>query len=95
MAESKNKDQRREVREPYMGDIFWKCASDKSNNTFFEGIFVNESESGMSILTFQPIKKGCVLKLYGEKQWIGARHATVKWCSKMESAIYRAGLIIV
>ena len=88
------RDQRREQREPFIGNMFWKCVPGTGVDAFSEGIVVNESEFGMGILTLAPVKKGCVLELYGEKRWIGPRHGTVKWCAQMEPALYSAGLIM-
>ena len=90
----KNKDQRREVREQLIGDILWSYSTDKNENTFLEGSFVDETKSGMSILTLGPVKKGSLLKLYCKGRWIGARYATVMWCRKVEPETYRSGLII-
>jgi hypothetical protein len=94
MATGTERDQRREMREPLVSSIFWKCVSSTSIDAFSEGIVVNESEFGMGILTLSPVKKGCVLELYGEKRWTGPKHGTVKWCAQMEPSIYGAGLIV-
>ncbi|NJD57642.1 MAG: hypothetical protein FIA94_14730 [Nitrospirae bacterium] len=88
------RDQRREAREPFIGNIYWKCASESGVNAFSEGIVVNESECGMGILTHTPIKQGCTLELYGEKRWTGSRQGTVRWCTQMETSIYSSGLVI-
>jgi hypothetical protein len=89
-----NKDQRREVRDQLIGDISWSYSPDTNENAFLEGSFVDETKSGMSILTLEPLKKGCLLKLYCKGRWIGARHATVMWCREVEPETYRSGLII-
>ena len=90
----KHKDQRREVRDQLIGDISWSYSQDTNENVFLEGSFVDETKSGMSILTLEPIKKGYLLKLYCKGRWIGARHAAVIWCKKVEPETYRSGLII-
>ena len=89
-----NKEQRRESRNQLIGDISWSYSSDTDDNAFLEGSFVDETKSGMSILTLEPLKNGSLLKLYCDGRWNGARHATVLWCREIEPAIYRAGLII-
>ena len=89
-----NNEQRKESREHLIGDLLWTYNSDANDNTFFVGIFADESRSGMSIVTPGPIKEGCMLKLYCEGRWAGARHMSVKWCRKIEPDIYKSGLII-
>jgi len=94
MDADKNKDLRREVRKQLIGDISWSYSGDTNENAVLEGSFVDETNSGMSILTLEPVRKGCLLELYCKGRWIGARHATVMWCRKVEPEIYRSGLTI-
>ena len=94
MEAENNKDKRIEAREQLIGDILWSYSPDTNENTFLEGSFVDETKSGMSILTLEPIRKGCLLKLYCKGRWTGARHATVMWCREVEPETYRSGLII-
>jgi phage terminase large subunit-like protein len=92
MELSRIKGRRREEREQFIGDIVWSYASAKDEENFFEGAFVDESNSGLSILTLKPIKEGRMLKVYCKGRWVGPRHAIVKWCREIEPAIYRSGL---
>lgn len=94
MDKLNNKDQRKEVRDQLIGDILWSYASETNDDVFLEGAFVDETKSGMSILTHEPIMEGSSLKLYCKGRWTGARHATVIWCKEIEPAIHRSGLII-
>lgn len=94
MGAVKNKDKRREVREQLVGDILWSYSLATNDNAFLEGSFVDETKSGMSILTLEPVRKGCLLKLYCKGRWTGARHATVMWCREVEPEVYRSGLMI-
>jgi hypothetical protein len=89
-----NSEQRKEFREQLIGDLLWTYNSDANDNTFFVGTFADDSKSGMSIVTLTPIEEGRLLKLYCEGRWMGARHAAVKWCKKIEPDIYKSGLII-
>jgi hypothetical protein len=94
MDAGKNKDQRKEVREQLVGDILWRHADGTVDDTLLEGTFVDESISGMSILTMKPVEEGSLLKLYCKNRWTGSRYATVKWCREIGPATYRSGLII-
>ena len=94
MDKVKSKDQRKEAREQLIGDILWSYSPDTNESAFLEGTFVDETKSGMSILTLEPVKKGCLLKLYCKGRWIGARLATVMWCREIEPETYRCGLKI-
>jgi hypothetical protein len=93
MELSRIKDRRREEREQFIGDVIWAYASAKDAENFFEGAFVDESKSGLSILTLKPIREGQMLKIYCKGRWVGVRHVTVKWCREIEPAVYRSGLI--
>jgi phage terminase large subunit-like protein len=93
MGLSRIRDRRHEEREQFIGDIVWAYASTKDEDNFFEGAFVDESKSGLSILTLKPIKEGRLLKVYCTGRWVGPKHVTVKWCREIEPAVYRSGLI--
>jgi hypothetical protein len=86
------KDQRREVRELAIGDILWSCLADKDENRF-KGTIINESESGLCLLTLAPIKVGSVLRIYGEDR-VAVRDATVIWSRKGAANIYKSGLLL-
>jgi hypothetical protein len=94
METAASKEQRREVREQFIGDILWTHASDTNDNTYFDGAFVDESKSGISIMTLKPVHEKCLLQLYCKGRWRGPRRATVQWCKKINPAIYRSGLKI-
>lgn len=88
------RDQRQEAREPFIGNIYWKCTSESGVDAFSEGIVVNESERGMGLLTHTPVRQGCTLELYGEKRWTGSRLGTVRWCTQVETSVYSSGIVI-
>jgi hypothetical protein len=83
-------DQRREVREGVIGDILWSYIADKDGKRF-KGTIVDESESGLCILTLTPIKAGSRLRIYGRSR-VAIRDATVIWCKKRSTEIYKSGL---
>ncbi len=89
-AKSTAEDQRREVRERAIGDILWSYVTDKDENCF-KGTIINESESGLCLLTLAPIKVGSILRFYGEGR-AAVRDATVIWCKKGSANIYQSGL---
>ncbi len=91
-ADSPAGDQRKEVREQVIGDVIWSYAADQEEN-YFKGTVINESESGLSILTLSPIKVGSVLRIFGEGR-TALRDATVIWCKKGSANIYKSGLFL-
>ncbi len=85
-------DQRKENREQIIGDICWSYASDKSENI---GVLIEESKSGLSILTTDPVKTGSILRVECRSSWLGARYVTVKWCHEIAPNNYRCGLSVI
>lgn len=51
---------------------------------------INESESGLSILTLKRVEVGSVLRIYCKDRDV--RCARVIWCEKKDIDIYIAGL---
>jgi hypothetical protein len=89
---SREEDQRREVRKEYLGDTLWSYASAQDKNSF-EGAIIDESESGLSILTLQPIKAGSPLRIHCKGRE-DIRYATVIWCREVAADIYQSGLLM-
>jgi hypothetical protein len=87
------KRQRSETREELLGDVFWSYASDAKEKNC-EGVIIDESRSGMSILTHEPVEPGSVLKIFCKGYWKGARYATVKWCRQADAHVYKCGLTV-
>ena len=85
-------DKRREPREQIIGDVCWSYASDSDENT---GIMVEESKSGMSIMTHAPIKEGSLLRIECRGSWQSTRYVTVKWCREAGNNSYRCGLSVI
>ena len=83
-------DQRREVRKPILGEILWSYASNQDVNSF-KGVMIDESESGMGILTPEPLKEGSMLSICCKKRDL--RYAKVRWCKEECNYIYRSGLL--
>jgi hypothetical protein len=83
---------RRGLRKQIVGDIFWSYASDKDENKF-KGLIIDESESGLSILSLTPIKTGSTLKICCDGR-PDMRLATVIWCKEIVPDIYQSGLLI-
>ena len=85
-------DRRREAREQLLGDISWAYASDGDERRR-EGTFVDESASGLSMLTLEAVKEGSMLKLRCDGRWATDLSATVQWCREISPNVYRCGLI--
>jgi len=88
----KDMDHRKEFREQIIGDICWSYASDTNENM---GILIEESKSGMSIMTYDPPKVGSILRIECKGSWLGMRYVTVKWCRQIASNNYRCGLSVI
>lgn len=91
-AADNSDDQRIQARELIIGDILWSYVAGQDENCF-KGTIINESESGLCILTLVPIKVASVLRIYSEDM-IAVRDATVIWCRKGSANIYRSGLLL-
>jgi hypothetical protein len=87
---SVTEDQRREVRERVTGDILWSYAADTDQNRF-KGTLIDESESGLCLLTLAPLRVGSILRISGDGRK-RAKDATVIWCRKGSADIYKSGL---
>ncbi len=85
-------EKRKEIREPVSGDVFWAYASDTREN---EGILIEESKSGMSILASKPVREGSILRIECKGSWMGTRYVLVKWCLEVAANSYRCGLPII
>jgi len=88
----KDTNHRKELREQIIGDICWSYASDPNEN---RGILIEESRSGMSIMTSDPIKEGSILRIDCKGSWMGTRYVTVKWCREIAPDHYRCGLSVI
>ncbi len=85
-------DKRKELREQIIGDVCWSYASDSKENN---GVLIEESKSGMSIMTHSPIKEGAILRIECRGSWQGMRYVTVKWCRETVNNNYRCGLSVI
>ncbi len=92
VAGSPAADQRKEVRERVIGDVLWSYLADENENCL-KGTIINESESGLSLLTLSPIKVGSVLRISAEDR-AAVRDAIVIWCEKGSANIYKSGLLL-
>jgi hypothetical protein len=90
MGSSAAEDQRSEVREQITGDILWSYVADNDKN-LFKGTVIDESESGLCLLTLAPLRVGSTLRISGDGRK-EARDATVIWCKKGSADIYKSGL---
>ncbi len=82
----------REARERAVGDILWSYVTDGDEN-LFKGALIDESESGLCILTLAPLRAGSMLIIYRDGRR-ALRDATVVWCKKISSDIYKSGLLL-
>ncbi len=89
----KEKKERSEAREQILGDVLWSYVSDATAKKN-EGVIADESESGMSILTHEPVGEGEQLEIFCKSHWTGARYVTVKWCRRVDLNVYRCGLSV-
>ncbi len=85
-------DQRRELRERIIGDISWSYASDPNE---YNGLLVEKSKSGMSIMTYDPIKAGSILRVDFKGSLMGTQYVTVTWCCEISQNNYRCGLSVI
>lgn len=88
----KAKDQRKEIREQIIGDILWSYSSATEKN---QGVLIEESKSGISIMTYIPVKEGSILRIEFKGSWMVSLYATVKWCREVDPNNYRCGLSMV
>jgi hypothetical protein len=84
-----SKDKRKEAREQLVGDIVWSDASDTNEK---DGVLIEESESGMSILTREAVAVGRLLRICCKGSWMEDRYVVVKWCDKVADDTYRCGV---
>lgn len=91
MKTDKDENARKEFRELILGHVSCSYAAE-TNEPAFEGIIIDVSNSGLGMFTYKPVIEGVGLKIYGNGLWENSRRATVKWCRKIASDIYRAGL---
>jgi hypothetical protein len=89
---SKAEDQRKEHRERLRGDILWSHATGKDEKRF-KGTIIDESGSGLCILTLAPLNAGSVVRIYGDDRR-PFTDATVIWCKKISADIYKSGLLL-
>jgi len=55
---------------------------------------IEESKSGMSIMTYLPVKVGSILRIECKGSWMVSRYATVQWCQEVAPNNYRCGLFV-
>jgi hypothetical protein len=84
-------DRRSGVRRPIIGEILWSYASDQDENSS-KGIMIDESESGLGILTLNHVKVGSILRICCKNR--DMRYATVRWAKGEFNDIYRSGLLL-
>jgi len=87
--ETNGEEKRKEVREQLIGDIVWADASDMNEKT---GVLIEESKSGMSILTGEPVEVGRLLRICCQGFWAEDQYVIVKWCDKVAPNTYRCGV---
>ncbi len=85
----RNIEQRKEPREGIIGDVIWADASAAKEN---DGVLVEQSKSGMSILTGRRVKEGSILRVCCKGSWMGDQYVIVKWCLETDPGIFRCGL---
>jgi len=86
------KDQRGEMREQIIGDLLWSYPPSTDKN---QGLLIEESKSGMSIMTYIPVKVGSTLRIESKGSWMVSRYATVQWCREVAPNNYRCGLFVI
>lgn len=57
-----------------------------------EGVVVNMSDSGLSIVAKRPIKEGTEVSLKILGLWDAPKNVTPKWCQQTDDGLYRIGL---
>ncbi len=92
IGRDESEERRKESRERVIGDVFWAYASDSREN---EAVLIEESKSGMSILSNKPVKEGSILRIECKGSWMGTQYVLVKWCEEVASDTFRCGLSII
>jgi len=85
-------DQRRGVRKPIIGEMLWSYPADQGEN-ISNGMMIDESESGMGILTLKPVIVGSILRICCKDRDV--RYASVRWSKEEVNGIYRSGLLFL
>jgi hypothetical protein len=85
-------DRRRGVRKPIIGEMLWSYASAQDEN-ISKGVMVDESESGLGILTIEPVIVGSTLRISCKNR--DARYASVMWSKEEVNDICRSGLLFL
>jgi hypothetical protein len=89
---SKAEDRRKERRERLSGDVLWSHATGKNENRF-KGTIIDESGSGLCILTLTPLNAGSIVRIYSDDRR-PFTDATVIWCKRVSADIYKSGLLL-
>ncbi|HAM49985.1 MAG TPA: hypothetical protein DCP92_04575 [Nitrospiraceae bacterium] len=81
-------DQRKGIRKPIIGEILWSYASDQDEDSS-KGVMIDESASGMGILTINPVEVGSILRICCKNR--NVRYDSMRRCKEEDNYIYRSG----
>ena len=95
MATDKKGDDERRIRgrEERYGDIAFSDAN-APGGTSTEGVVVNMSDSGLSIVAERPLQKGTKLSLRIKGLWNKPKPVTVIWCKQRDDRSYQIGVTV-
>jgi hypothetical protein len=85
-----NTNRRKHKRKVKMGTIEYVIVPSTTNEAF-DGALVNVSESGLCILTNDPLNKGQQIRITDNGQTIN-KSAVVRWTEKYNDLYYKVGL---
>lgn len=86
------KEQRRRERLELKAEILWSYATNPRVPQY-EATLVDDNKLGFGMVSDRPVKEASVIRISAKFLWQGDRYATVMWCEKVASEIYRSGLL--
>jgi hypothetical protein len=87
-----NKERRSHGRRDFANRIVYVSANDPSDS-LLKGVTVNISETGLCFATFTPPKKDEKIRILESIIPICRQGGTVRWIEKIDSDIYKVGLM--
>jgi hypothetical protein len=87
-----NKERRTAQRRDFANRIVY-VSPDNTDYTLIKGVTMNMSETGLCFATFTPPKKDETIWILESMLPIHRQKGTVRWIKKMESDIYKVGLM--
>lgn len=71
-----------------------KKGGPKKQGESMQCVTVNTSDSGVSVYTEKSMQSGSRFIIYSGKLWDIPKEGIVKWCTRLASGLYRAGILL-